>query len=101
MPLTVFLNGRLCDKTGILASSKERLTEKLLILVDYCNESGMVINEDKTKFMAINPTSDEDRASINIGPVTVKHCLSYTYLGVIFTADGNLSSMLNPFTTHV
>ena len=54
----------------------------------------MVINEDKTKFMVICPASPRDRESINIGPVTVHHCTEYTYLGVIFTCDGNLSSML-------
>ena len=54
----------------------------------------MVINEDKTEFMVINPINEDDMTSIDIGPVTVKHCKSYTYLGVIFTAEGTLSSML-------
>ena len=64
------------------------------MIVEYCTKSGMVINEDKTKLMVICPASPRDRESINIGPVTVHHCTEYTYLGVIFTCDGNLSSML-------
>ena len=84
----------LMDDTVLMASSRERLVEKLQKLVEYCTESGMVINEDKTKFMVICPASPRDRESINIGPVTVHHCTEYTYLGVIFTCDGNLSSML-------
>ena len=84
----------LMDDTVLMASSRERLVEKLQKLVEYCTESGMVINEDKTKFMVICPASPRDRESINIGPVTVHHCTEYTYLGVIVTCDGNLSSML-------
>ena len=43
----------LMDDTVILASSREKCAEKLQILKDFCTSSGMIINESKTKFMAI------------------------------------------------
>ena len=50
----------LMDDTVLMASSRGRLVEKLQKLVEYCTESGMVINEDKTKFMVICPASPRD-----------------------------------------
>ncbi len=45
----------LMDDTIILAAtSRERCVAKLQILFQFCNSSGMVINETKTKFMAVN-----------------------------------------------
>ena len=48
------------DDTVLLASDREKCLEKVDILLDFCNDSGMVINEGKTKFMVINGT-DMDR----------------------------------------
>ena len=44
----------LMDDTVILATTRERLQEKLNVLDDFCKTHGMVINQSKTKFMAIN-----------------------------------------------
>ena len=52
--------------------------------------SGMVINESKTKFMAING-DDQDKLPINMGNSTIKHCLKYVYLGSMFTSDREYS----------
>ena len=60
---------------------------------EYCNEYGMLINESNTKFMAILG-SEEDRQPIQFASFTVRHCDSYTYLGAIFTADGNARNAL-------
>ena len=83
----------LMDDTVIFATSHEKLKEKLNVLSEWCNQSGMVINEDKTKFMSFNclertPIQLETHA----GPVTVMYCQQYTYLGSIFTSDGKISS---------
>ena len=78
----------LMDDTVIMATSRERLTEKLKYLEEYCDEYGMLVNESKTKFMAILG-SDDDRQPIQLPSFTVRHCDSYTYLGAVFTADGN------------
>ena len=84
----------LMDDTVILATSKERLSKKLKCLQDYCDEYGMVLNEDKTKFMAILG-SDNDRQPIQLGSFVVRHCDRYTYLGAIFTADGKARTSLD------
>ena len=43
----------LMEDTVILATSRERLTEKLNYLEESCDEYGMLVIESKTKFMAI------------------------------------------------
>ena len=44
----------LMDDTVLIATSHEDLRKKLDILARWCDQSGMVINEDKTKYMVIN-----------------------------------------------
>ena len=83
----------LMDDTVILATSRDQLRKKLHILNEFCQESGMVINEDKTKFMVIHGTC-YDRLPMYIGSVVLKHCDQYVYLGVIFTSDGSALSSL-------
>ena len=53
----------------------------------------MLVNMDKTKLMVING-DDEDRQPIPFQNILITHCWMYIYLGSIFTADGNLSSVL-------
>ena len=83
----------LMDDTVIFATSRERMAEKLAVLDDYCREYGMVVNESKTKFMAFNG-DDGDRLPFQLGNLSICHCDSYTYLGVIVTADGLAESSL-------
>ena len=45
------------DDTVILATTTEMCIKKLTILQEFCLESGMMINQSKTKFMIINGTS--------------------------------------------
>ena len=87
----------LMDDTVIMATSREQLLLKLGILVEWCNGSGMVINEDKTKFIAFCSPKVEKRPiklQLNYGTVYVTHCKEYTYLGSIFTSDGKVLSSL-------
>ena len=81
----------LMDDTVLLSTTRERCTKKIKILTDFCNRSGMVINQSKTNFMVINGTG-EDRAPIRVSDLTVENCTTYTYLGVIFTQDGKVES---------
>jgi hypothetical protein len=83
----------LMDDTIIFATSREKMIEKLKILDEYCKDNGMRINETKTKFMAINGTP-MDKVSFIMSDTIVKHCNSYVYLGVPFTADGRSDSSL-------
>ena len=41
------------DDTIILATSKDKCIGKVKTLLDYCQKYGMVINEKKTKYMAV------------------------------------------------
>ena len=83
----------LMDDTVIFASSREQLTRKLEILGEYCAEFGMQVNEAKTEFMVINGTP-RDRENIVLSELTVKHCTSYVYLGVIVTENGSSTASL-------
>ena len=83
----------LMDDTVLLATSKESLIQKLIILKDYCDEYGMQVNELKTEFMVINGSSKE-RSTITKDGLVVKHCDSYVYLGVIITESGSMSMAL-------
>ena len=89
----------LMDDTVLIATSRERLIEKLNLLVFWCNKSGMVINEDKTQFMAFVTTTPAARNPIILklhhGTVYVKHCTEYKYLGAIFTSDGKVTTSLD------
>lgn len=69
----------LMDDTIIMATSRERLTEKLKYLEEYCDEFGLLINESKTKFMAILG-SEEGRQPIQLASSTVRHSNSSIYL---------------------
>ena len=83
----------LMDDTIILATSHEQLCYKLNILADWCNQSGMVINEDKTEYMSFNSSVKTPiLLQTHAGSVTVSHCTQYTYLGSIFTSDGKIAS---------
>ncbi|ELU14743.1 hypothetical protein CAPTEDRAFT_208100 [Capitella teleta] len=42
------------DDTVLLATTRERAEQKIQILTEYCQTSGMAINQDNTKFMVIN-----------------------------------------------
>ena len=83
----------LMDDTVILATSRESLIRKLGILKEYCDEYGMQINEKKTEFMVING-NQQDREKISINGMSVTHCTSYVYLGVIITENGSATSAL-------
>ena len=83
----------LMDDTILLATSKERLIEKLHILHEYCTSHGMSVNNSKTKFMVING-DPEDREPIHLLDWIIEHCSKYVYLGAVFTADGSTASSL-------
>ena len=44
----------LMDDTFIIATSREKLTEKLKLLDEYCTTSGTRLDESKTDFMVMN-----------------------------------------------
>ena len=87
----------LMDDTIVLATSRDQCIRKLQAVVEFCEKSGMVLNQSKTKFMVIN-SSDEDRLPLNVAyagqAYDITWCDSYVYLGSIFTSDGKIRSSL-------
>ena len=77
------------DDNVILATSR-RLVEKLSILYYYYEDSGMVINTDKTKFMLMT--------MINSQLIFVENylgcCNENVYLDAVFTSDRDLKSSI-------
>ena len=83
----------LMDDTVILATSREKMMEKLQLLDRYCIENGMRVNATKTKLMVINGTP-LDKVPFVLSNFVVRACSEYVYLGSIFTADGRTDSSL-------
>ena len=79
------------DDTVIMATSRENITKKINLLIQFCKKYGMVVNESKTKLMVINGTM-HDKHSIITNSLIIKHCDTYIYLGSPFTSDGSMSS---------
>ena len=73
----------LMDDTVLFATSRTRLIEKLNLLAEWCNRCGMVINEDKTQFMAFVTNDPDDKSPIvlNLHHGVVKVILSTNTLG--------------------
>ena len=81
----------LMDDTVVLATSRDNLVKKVKLLLQFCSKYGMIINEKKTKLMVING-SENDKESVIINDLTIKHCDLYIYLGSPFTSDGTFTS---------
>ena len=83
----------LMDDTIILATSREKMLEKLKLLDLYCMENGMRVNASKTKLMVING-KPVDKIPFVLSNFVVKACSEYVYLGTVFTADGRTDSSI-------
>ena len=83
----------LMDDTVILATTRERAVQKVRLLNEFCKESGMIINESKTKFMVVNG-KEEDRQQLEVDAVKIDNCEKYCYLGCIFTQDAKIKSAI-------
>ena len=81
------------DDTVLLATNRRACIEKLKCVLDFCDQYGMVINQQKTKVMVINGSKDDETA-ITAGDLTVEHADSYWYLGSPITADGSMKTAL-------
>ncbi|ELT94648.1 hypothetical protein CAPTEDRAFT_207491 [Capitella teleta] len=84
----------LMDNTVLLATSQKRAEEKVRALEEFCTSSGMMINQAKTQFIAINGAA-EDWEPLKVDGVTIENCSSYTYLECSFTQDANLKNTIN------
>ena len=82
------------DDTILLSTTREMCIRKATILAEFCNRSGMVINQGKTMFMVING-SDADKVAMTIGDLKIQNCDSYVYLGATFTQDGKVATAVD------
>ena len=83
----------LMDDTIIPSTSRAQCIEKIKVLMSFCTEYGMRINEKKTKGMVINGTEDDQR-TLDVDGKTIEHCTTYTDLGGIFTVSGKMSEVV-------
>ena len=81
------------DDTILLSTTKEGMKNKIKIMYDFCDSYGMSVNNNKTKFMVVNGSS-EDMESIIYNNNTINYCKQYIYLGSPFTDDGNPSTAI-------
>ena len=81
------------DDTILLSTTREGCLAKLTILQQFGEDSGMVINQSKTKFMVISG-SNIDRSPLISGSLMVDNCEACTYIGSVFTQDGKIESAL-------
>lgn len=69
-------------------------SNKLSILMGFCDQYGMKINENKTKCFVIDG-NDDDKQSRRVEEIVVDTCSKYTYLGSVFTSAGSVSAKIN------
>lgn len=83
----------LMDDTVLLATSRESMKRKIKLLNQFCNDYGMVINQQKTKFFVINGV-EVDVQPFEVDQVVINVCNQYVYLGSVFTSDGTASAAI-------
>ena len=83
----------LMDDTVVLATSREMCEEKLKVVIQYCEDYGMIMNTKKTKFFVING-NQIDRVPFEIGDIKIGYVCKYLYLGAWFTESGKISDAI-------
>ena len=84
----------LMDDTVILATSREKCEQKLKTLLEFCEQSGMQLNERKTKLMVINGTEADRHPLESNTDANIESTKHYVYLGAHFLQDGRMSSVI-------
>ena len=87
----------LMDDTVLVASTKEMVIKKFEIMMEFCSQYGMEVNEIKTNLMVING-NPIDRQAFTTAGLTVKPTKLYIYLGSPFTEDGKINTVIS---THL
>ena len=83
----------LMDDTVILATTREKCQEKFKVMLNFCDEYGMLLNKKKTKFMVINGDI-EDHIPLQVEGIEVDYTEHYVYLGCHIKDDGKMSSVI-------
>ena len=82
------------DDTVVMATSHEKMSEKLALLKRSADEIGMVINSDKSQFLVVGA---EDRSPFILDDVTIAFTSKYNYLGTWIFND----SISNQVKEHI
>jgi sorting nexin-29 len=79
------------DDVVLIARTREDLAEGFHSLESAAVRTGLKINENKTKYMAMNTRRLMDIPVLDIEPYTFEHIHTFTYLGTILTKDNNIT----------
>ena len=82
----------LMDDTVVLATSREMCEAKLKVVLQYCQEFGMIINVKKTKYFVING-GEADQIPLEVEGTKICYSFKYLYLGAWFTDSGKISDV--------
>ena len=74
----------LMDDTVVVATSWERMSSKLDLLINSAEDIGMTINPQKSKFIAVN---SDNRTTYRNGNICMSSTDTYTYLGTPISAS--------------
>ena len=80
------------DDTALVATTRDRCVNKFRLMLSFCDEYGMIVNQGKTKFMVVNG-DDLDKGEIMIGDIRVEYSDTYWYLGSPVCDDGNMTTI--------
>ena len=83
------------DDVVLFSDNEEELRSLLQHLHEYCTESKLVINHDKSKCMIFNKTGRLIRSPFFLGGKRLENVRSYKYLGIVFTPSGEIKSALD------
>ena len=83
----------LMDDAVLLATNREMCLKKLAIVRQFCRESGMVLNEKKTKFFVVNG-EEGDKQCLETNEVKASYSHRYLYLGAWFTDTAKMDHIM-------
>lgn len=84
------------DDTVILATSKEKLKNKIKLLNKYCENNMIKINYKKSYFVCINSSDRNDKCRILVNDKnSISNCETFIYLGSPICEGGNIKSVIN------
>lgn len=89
------------DDIVLLALERSSMENLLNVLGDYATKWEMEINTDKTKVLLFNPSGRllKDSHHYSLLGTTLQSVKEYTYLGIVFTANGNMKAAINNLAT--
>jgi hypothetical protein len=85
------------DDIDIIGRSERAVVEAFTKLEEVAQKLGLVINEDKTKFMEAT-SEPSGKVSITINNYKFEIVKEFKYLGTIVTSDNNISAEINSRT---